>query len=182
VSYDSFASTATSAAEQLRERIARASKAKRAAADLDQLAQQQDITRKKALEAVEQSVKTRLLELLAMRFPVKSYCSGPSDMFLAVELDGRNTVSTCTTVIWDDASNPLVGQVSLRGALNQAAETAGLRTLSIGEIDAGAAGLTALCESLFEAVCALLVRAQDLVDVDARRSIVGCDLAPPQQS
>jgi eukaryotic-like serine/threonine-protein kinase len=182
LSYDCFATTATSSAEQLRDRVARASKAKRAASDLDQLAQQQDGTRKKALEAVSLSVKTRLLELLAMGFPVKSYCASSSDMLLTVELDTRNTVSTRTNVVWDDAGNPLVGEMNLFGTLNQSAEVSGLGAMPVGEIDAGAAGLTVLCESHVEALCALLVHAQNLVDVEAGKSIVACDLVLAQQN
>lgn len=177
VSYESFASTAKSAAEQLRERIARTLQAKRAVADLEQLAHQQDNIRKKVLDAIAQSVKTRLVELLAMGFPVLSYCASATEMILTVELDSRNAVSTCTSIVWDDVGNPLVGRVSLSGALNPPAKgLPALKSVPIGEIDAAAAGLTVFCESHVEAVCKLLVYAQDRVDVAAGKAVEYIDL------
>ena len=175
VSLESFESQAATAAETLRARMERAALAKRATSDLAQLSRHHDAERKNALEAVSQSVKTQLLELLAKRFPLKSVPQGPSGFKLAVTLDERNVITFFVDARWEDAGNPLVGEVSLRAALNLKQSEGELEAVAIGEIDAAAAGLTALCASLVEAVCKVIVRSQDLVDVSSSEAAPSLD-------
>ena len=165
VSLESFESTAANASEGLRKRMERAALVQRAESDLAQLGKRQDAERAGAMEAASRSVKMRLMELLGNRFPLKTVCLEPSEFKLTVKLDDRNTLDCRAHVRWDEPGNPLVGEVSLRACLNAWPEGHEPHALPVGEIDAAAAGLTALCESLTETICEAVMAAQDRIDV-----------------
>jgi hypothetical protein len=182
VDLDSFGPKPASAAERLRERMKRAATAKRSMSNIEQLAQQQDLDRKKALEAVGDGLKTRLVELLAKQLPVKVYAESASALTLSVTLDNKNKVSIRTHVEWDEPNNPLVGNAFMRAELNGDAARDDLHVQPVGEVDAASAGLTTLVDGHFEAVCEAIVLAQDLTAANTEGPAAGRDLVEAQHS
>jgi hypothetical protein len=164
VNLDSFTLKVSSPAEQLSGRIKETATLKRAASDMEQRGRQLEHDHKKALDALGEAVKTKLLALTAKNFQINVYAESASALIFSIAVDVQHTLGIRTEVEWDAPNNPMVGCVVMKTRLGEAANFEGLQDTPLGEIDASSALQPTLVYALFDAVCQQIIRAQNLIN------------------